>query len=107
MRLVGLPDEMIAGMRQSPYWATGEGLAPTLAYDNSVMGDSAVPVRRYGTIGTRTLVLAGSESPAWLREAATLTANAIPRARHDSLAGQDHNVAPDALTAAVVGFVGR
>ena len=107
MRVVGLPEEMIAGMRQSPYWAIGEGLAPTLAYDNAAMGDSSVPVRRYRTIGTPTLVLAGSDSPAWLREAATLTANAIPGARHDSLAGQNHNVAPDALAAAVIGFVGR
>ena len=52
-------------------------------------------------------MLAGSASPAWLREAAVRAANAIPGARHDSLEGQDHNVAPDALTEAVVGFVGR
>jgi pimeloyl-ACP methyl ester carboxylesterase len=107
MRLVGLPEEMIAGIRQSPYWSTGEALAPTLAYDNAVMGDSSVPVERYRRIAAPTLVLAGSASPAWLREAAIRTANAIPGARHDSLDGQDHNIAPDALTAAVAGFAGR
>ena len=107
MRVVGLPEEMISGMRQSPYWATGESLAPTLAYDNAAMGDSSVPTARYRDINTPTLVLAGSASPAWLREAAVRTANAIPGARHDSLEGQTHDVAPDALTRAVVGFVGR
>ena len=107
MRLVGLPEEMIAGMRHSPFWASGEALAPTLAYDNAALGDGSVPTERYRGIATPTLVLAGSASPAWLREAAIRTANAIPGARHDSLDGQDHNVAPDALTEAVVGFVGR
>ena len=38
MRMVGVPEPAIAGMRQSPYWALGEGLAPTLAYDAAVMG---------------------------------------------------------------------
>jgi pimeloyl-ACP methyl ester carboxylesterase len=107
MRVVGLSEEMIAGMRQSPYWATGESLAPTLAYDNAAMGDGSVPTGRYRGITTPTLVLAGSASPAWLREAAVRSANAIPGARHDSLEGQTHDVAPDVLTEAVVGFAGR
>lgn len=107
MRLVGLPEEMIDGMRQSPFWAAGENLAPTLAYDNAVMGDGRVPNDRYRGIATPTLVLAGSASPPWLREAATRAANAIPGARHESLEGQEHNVDPAALAAAVLEFVGR
>ena len=45
MGMVGLPAEMIDGMRQSPYWPIGERMAPTLAYDAAVMGDGAVPDR--------------------------------------------------------------
>jgi len=107
MRLVGLPAEMIAGMRQSPYWQLGESLAPTLAYDATVMGDGTIPAGRYGRIAVPTLVLAGSESPEFMREAAARTAAAIHGARHDVLAGQDHNVAGDALAEAVVAFTGR
>ena len=107
MRLVGLPEEMIAGMRQSPYWQLGESLAPTLAYDAAVMGDNTIPAGRYGRIAVPTLVLAGSESPAFLREAAAQAAAAIPGARHDVLTGQDHNVAGDALAEAVAAFTGR
>jgi pimeloyl-ACP methyl ester carboxylesterase len=107
MRLVGLPEEMIAGMRQSPYWQLGENLAPTLAYDAAVMGDSTIPAGRYGRIAVPTLVLAGSESPAFMREAAARVAAAIPGARHDVLTGQDHNVAGDALAEAVAAFTGR
>ena len=43
MRFVGLPDDMIDGMRQSPYWELGERLAPTSAYDAAALGDSTVP----------------------------------------------------------------
>jgi pimeloyl-ACP methyl ester carboxylesterase len=101
MRRVGLPEEMISGARQSPYWRIGESLAPTLAYDAAVMGDGTIPADRYGGIETPTLVLAGSASPEWMRQAAADAAAAIPGARHEVLDGQDHNVAGDVLTAAV------
>jgi hypothetical protein len=107
MRRVGLPEGMIAGMRKSPYWKVGESMAPTLAYDAAVMGDdAAIPTERYGRIGVHTLVLAGSESPEPMRRAAQHVAAAIPRARYDVLDGQDHDVAPHVLTAAVARFRG-
>jgi pimeloyl-ACP methyl ester carboxylesterase len=107
MRRVGLPEEMIAGMRQSPYWKVGESLAPTLAYDAAVMGDDAtIPTERYGRIGVPALVLAGSASPEPMRRAAQLVAAAIPRARFDVLDGQDHDVAPQVLSPAVARFRG-
>ena len=104
MRFVGLPEDMIGGMRQSPYWEFGERLAPTLAYDAVVLGDSTIPQERYARIDVPTLVLAGSESPEFLRAAAAQVAAAIPGAQHDVLPGQDHNVAGEALTPAVVQF---
>jgi pimeloyl-ACP methyl ester carboxylesterase len=107
MRLVGLPEEMIAGMRQSPYWKLGESLAPTLAYDAAVMGDSTIPADRFGRIAVPTLVLAGSESPEALRQAAAEVAATISGARHEILDGQDHNVAGDALAPVVAAFTGR
>ncbi len=94
-------------MRQSPYWQLGESLAPTLAYDAAVMGDSTIPTDRFGRIAVPTLVLAGSESPESLRQAAAQVAATIPGARHDILDGQDHNVAGDALASAVAAFTGR
>ena len=104
MRYVGLPEDMIAGMRQSPYWQVGESIAPTLAYDAAVLGDTTIPVERYARIGVSTLVLAGSQSPEFMRAAAAQVAAAIPGARHDVLAGQDHNVAGDALAPVVARF---
>lgn len=107
MKLVGIPDEMIAGIRQSPYWQAGLSLAHTLAYDDAIMGDSTIPAGRFGEIGASTLVLAGSESPAFLRQAAAKTAEAIPGAQVDVLEGQDHNVAGEAIAPVVAEFVRR
>jgi pimeloyl-ACP methyl ester carboxylesterase len=107
MAQVGLPDEAIAGMRQSPYWKLGLSLAPTLAYDAAILGDTTVPTRRYREIGVPTLVLSGSKSPDFLRRAAERVAEAIPGARHDELMGQDHNVAGDSIAPVVAAFAGR
>lgn len=107
MRQVGVPDEMIAAIRQTPYWQVGLNLAHTLAYDAAIMGDSTIPAGRFGRIGASTLVLAGSESPEFLRQAAVQTAAVIPGAHVDVLQGQDHNVAGDAIAPVVAAFVGR
>jgi pimeloyl-ACP methyl ester carboxylesterase len=105
MRRVGLPEEMISGIRQSPYWSVGEGLAPTLAYDAAVMGDDTIPVERYASIGVATLVLAGGASPQWMRESAQAVAASIPGGRFGVLEGQEHNVAGEVLAPAVRDFV--
>jgi hypothetical protein len=104
MTYVGVPEPMIAGIRQSPYWQTGLALAPTLAYDAAIMGDGSVPVARFQRIGVATLVLSGSESPEFLRQAAAEAAGAIPGARHEVLAGQDHNVAGESIAPVVAAF---
>jgi pimeloyl-ACP methyl ester carboxylesterase len=101
MGMVGLPEEMIAGMRQSPYWAKGEGLAPTLAYDAAVMGVGSIPAERFARISAPTTVLAGGASPEWMRDSAAAAAATIPGARSVVLPGQTHDVAADVLAAAV------
>lgn len=106
MGMVGLPPEMIAGMRHSPYWATGEALAPTLAYDAAVMGDGGIPDQTFARIATPTVVLAGGASPEWFRDSAKAAVAAIPGATCDVLAGQTHDVAPEVLATAVRDFVG-
>ncbi len=103
MGMVGLPAEMIDGMRQSPYWAIGERMAPTLAYDAAVMGEGALP-EHLAQIGCPTLVLAGGGSPEWFRESARAAAAAIPGAAYEMLPGQTHDVAADVLATAVRAF---
>jgi len=104
MGMVGMRAEMIAGMRQSPHWAAGEALAPTLEYDAAVMGDGSLPADTFARVSVPAMVLAGGASPEWLRESARAAAAAIPGAGYGVLDGQTHDVAADVLAAAVRDF---
>src|SRR5215208_4604149 len=70
MTMVGMPQEMVEQMRKESWWAGIEALAPTLAYDSEVMGDSSrggtIPADVAGAATIPTLVLFGGASPAWM-----------------------------------------
>ncbi|MFE9625012.1 alpha/beta fold hydrolase [Streptomyces sp. NPDC006527] len=97
LRLTGLAEAMIQGARQSPMWAGMEAIAPTLAYDDAVMGDGLVPRERLASVGVPVLAVAGAESPAWMREAARAVADAVPQGAYRALEGQTHMVDPNVL----------
>jgi pimeloyl-ACP methyl ester carboxylesterase len=106
MTNVGIPAEAVAGMRAQPGWGTFEVVAPTLAYDDQVLGDGSVPRDLASTIAVPALVLAGGAGPQSLQQAAKATADALPTAEHRTLDGQTHDVAPDALAPVLVEFFG-
>ena len=98
---VGIPAEFVTSMRAEPYWASMEQVAPTLAYDAAVMGqtmsgDPAV-LQRYTAVTTPTLVMHGGKSDAWLAAGAKAIAGILPNASHRPLPDQDHNVSADVL----------
>ena len=97
MTSIGLPEAMIAGMRQAPMWPGMEALAPTLAYDATVMGDSMVPAGVVTAVKAPTLVLDGSETGTWAANAARALIAELPNAARRTLDGQAHNVAWDVL----------
>ena len=49
MTTVGTPPEVAEGMRNEPWWAGMEEIAPTLAYDSEVMGDGSRAARYRST----------------------------------------------------------
>lgn len=105
MTHVGVPAQAVAGIRAQPGWAGLEAIAPTLAYDDEILGDGNAP--RDLAITVPVLVLAGGASPQGLRQAAKATADALPTAEHRTLDGQPHDVAPDALAPVLTEFFGR
>jgi pimeloyl-ACP methyl ester carboxylesterase len=110
MTLAGTPWEMIGRMRGSPMWPALEALAPSLAHDSAVMGDSrgaALPAERLAAVPVPTLVLDGGASPAWLREVARRVAGALPAGEHRTLEGQTHAVAPEVLALVLEEFFGK
>ena len=97
MTTIGLPEAMIAGMRNAPMWPGMEAVAHTLAYDATVMGDSTVPTGLVASVKAPTLVLDGSDTGAWAANSAQALTAALPNPRHRTLKGQTHNVAWDVL----------
>jgi pimeloyl-ACP methyl ester carboxylesterase len=100
----GAPAEAMADMRQTPIWPLFEAVAPTLAYDNAIMGDGSVPTDRLTSIPVPTLVMAGGASPAFMQDAAQAVAHALPNAKRRTLEGQTHDVAPQVLAPVLLEF---
>jgi pimeloyl-ACP methyl ester carboxylesterase len=105
---VEVPAEFVAQMRNDPMWSAMEDLAHTLAYDGTIMGDNMagkpLPAKRWASATLPTLVMDGGESPAWLRNAAQVVADALPNAQRRTLEGQNHGVAPEAVAPVLVEF---
>jgi pimeloyl-ACP methyl ester carboxylesterase len=104
MTTFGAPAEAIAGMRQMPVWSLFESVAPTLAYDNAIMGDGSVPTKLLASVTVPTLVVDGGASPAFMQNAAQAVADALPNAGRRTLEGQTHDVAPEVLAPVLEAF---
>jgi len=109
VRAVGMPVGAVASMRDGPMWPGLEAVAHTISYDGRVMGElmfgRPLPAGRWSSVTAPTLVLDGGASPEWQRNGARAVADALPDARHVTLAGQDHGPAPDVLAPAILDFV--
>jgi pimeloyl-ACP methyl ester carboxylesterase len=103
-KVVGLPPEFVAYAKSQPFWQGQEAIAHTLAYDAEIMGDYSLATERLAGIATPTLVLTGGSSFPFMHAAAKAIAAAVPGGRHEVLEGQEHNVAPDVMAAALRQF---
>jgi pimeloyl-ACP methyl ester carboxylesterase len=104
MKTIGLPEEMIAGMRNAPMWSSMEAISPTLVYDATLMGDSLVPTGLVSSVKAPTLVLDGSDTGAWAANSAQALTAGLPNAQRHTLEGQTHNVAWDPLAPVLIEF---
>jgi pimeloyl-ACP methyl ester carboxylesterase len=106
MRLLGVPDEHLSGMRDYPMWAMWEGIAPTIAYDAAAVGeDASIPTEKAARVTVSTLVMNGAETQhPFMQSTAITLSQAIPNAEHRTLAGQNHEVTPEALAPVLIEF---
>ena len=108
MKFVGAPDEAIAKMKASPDWPSMEAMAPTLAYDNAVVGDDrSVPVQIAAKVKASTLVVDGGASAGpmpFMRDTADRLAKAIPNAQRLTIEGQAHDISSRVLAPILVTF---
>ncbi len=105
---VGVPDDIVAQMRNSPMWAGMEKNAHTLAYDGTIMDDNmagkSLRARQWASVTIPTLVMDGGASEGWAHNSVQALAAALPNAQRRTLAGQTHNANPAVLAPALVEF---
>jgi pimeloyl-ACP methyl ester carboxylesterase len=105
---IGLPPEMVEGMRHAPMFPAMEAMAPTLRYEYAVMGDGTtggtVPAELLARVSRPALVLCGGASPDPMREVARELAAGLPDAVLTELPGQTHAVDPEVVAPVLTAF---
>ena len=99
---IGVPEDMVAGMRGTPSWTAMEAVAHTLAYDG-ILSEATSP-ELLGSVAVPTLVIGSQGSSDDLTGMAARVAAAIPNGTHLSLPGQWHGVADEILAPALRDF---
>jgi len=98
----------VAMMRWFPVWRKLTAAAPTLPYDIRIVGayqrGAPLPATRWSSARIETVVMDGSKSPTWMRNAMASLATILPAAQHRTLTGQTHNVKAKALAPALTEF---
>lgn len=103
LKAIGLPAEMVAQIRQSPFFPALEAMAHTLVYDLTITNAQVIEPAQVPT-----LVLSGAETWAKLTAAAETVA-ARTGGRHEVLpGGANHTIEPDVVAPVLVEwFTGR
>jgi hypothetical protein len=105
--VVGMPPEMVDGMKGSPMWEPMLALTYTVKYDAHCLGgdDQSLPVDTLSrvTVPFLSVCSSGTRMP-WLHGAAQVVADALPDARAIELPGEFHQVPPETLAPALAGF---
>jgi pimeloyl-ACP methyl ester carboxylesterase len=108
MRQVGVPGFVVALMRFMPAWSKLKGVAHTLPYDAAAMGDTQsgkpLPAGRWSGVTAPTLTVVGGKSQPWMHNGMRALADALPKARHETLPGQNHMVKAKALAPMLADF---
>ncbi len=106
---VGLPAEMVGGMRQSDFWPVLEAIAPTIAYDGrvvrEVMQGRPLPAYRWAAITVPTVVVHGIDTFPFLVTGARATAEHLPAATLQPVPGENHSASAEVLAPVIRQFV--
>ena len=105
----GLPPDAIERLAESESWDRLLRLTGTLPAEATIVGQGEIPYPRLEQLHVPTLILQGGASPAWVRNAMSVLAGALPDAHSVVLDGLDHGGAradPRRVADAVVSFMG-
>lgn len=103
LKLMGVPTDVVEGMKQGPYWSHMEAFAETLPIDVRLCNDGRVPEERLARVTVPLLAMAGSVGP-WAVGVANAIAAAAPQGELRVLEGYGHDVPEDALVPVLTSF---
>jgi pimeloyl-ACP methyl ester carboxylesterase len=100
-----IPEEMLAGMRQAPFWPMMEAVAPSLVNDATIMfGRNFTPQKELlERITMPVLALSGDVDmlpgvdTSFFRKAAQAIADMVPHGKYQVLKGQKHDVKAEVI----------
>jgi pimeloyl-ACP methyl ester carboxylesterase len=105
---VGVPGQIVAGMRQAPIWSGFESVAHTLPYDAALMegtlDNRPLPTDRWAGVAIPVFIGNGGASPKQMQSAADALAELLPNARRATFEGQEHGIDPAVLVPALAEF---
>jgi pimeloyl-ACP methyl ester carboxylesterase len=88
----GMDAATIDTVKLAPFWPAMVAMAPTTAYDLTIVGDGRVPADRFASITVPTLVIDGGMSPPWAARATDAVSSAIRGSERLTVAAQHHGV---------------
>ncbi len=106
---IHMPPEAVEGMKQSPFWGALEPVGHTIEYDALCMGKEAVEgglaeTQRWNRVTQPVLVVDGDASFPFIAAGADTVAKVLGAGRQ-TLPGQGHGPAPEAIAPVVAGFL--
>ena len=109
-----IPEEMLAGMRQAPFWPMIEAVAPSLVNDATIMfGRDFTPQKELlETITMPVLAISGDADmfpgvdTSFFRKAAQAIADMVPHGKYQVLPGQNHDVQAEVIAPVLSQFYG-
>ena len=99
---IGLPPDMVAGIRQSPYFPRLEAMAQSVVHDATLTAELPVPTAAMAAVQVPTVVMRGGRTWPVLAVATERLAALLPDARlHVLTDAADHGLEPRSTAAAI------
>lgn len=84
---IGLPEEVVSNIRQSPIWPQLEAMAQSVVYDATITGTLKRPTSNMTAVSASTLIMQAAETWPLLADAAVQLTDRLPNATRTVLAG--------------------
>lgn len=107
---VGMPDEMVDGLKGSPLWEPMLSMTYTVKYDGLCLGgdEQDIPRETFARVSIPVLTVCSSGTALpWLHDSARVVADALPDATAVELDGEFHQVPASTLAPALAEFFSR